>query len=173
MMSRWKIVVLMGVMIAGCVGCDQATKQIARETLQGKPPIQWLNNTIQLHYTENLGAFLNLGSWLSARQRFWLLLVAPALALSGFAVAAVLSSRFGWREYALLACLLGGGLSNLIDRAYHQGAVSDFLNIGIGNLRTGVFNVADVLIMVGAIGLLLLTLFTSHHDASIPTQIAP
>ena len=89
----------------------------------------------------------------------------PALALVGFSIAAIFSSTFGWREHVLLACLLGGGLSNLIDRAYHQGAVSDFLNIGIGKLRTGVFNVADVLIMAGAFGLLILTLLSSQQPA--------
>ena len=31
-----------------------------------------------------------------------------------------------------------------------HGAVVDFLNVGIGPLRTGVFNVADMAIMAGA-----------------------
>ena len=35
-----------------------------------------------------------------------------------------------------------------------SGAVVDFMNVGIGNLRTGIFNLADVAIMIGA-GLLL------------------
>jgi signal peptidase II len=48
-----------------------------------------------------------------------------------------------------------------VDRAFHQGSVVDFMNMGIGPLRTGVFNVADVAIMVG-IGLLLLASW--HHD---------
>jgi signal peptidase II len=30
-----------------------------------------------------------------------------------------------------------------------DGRVIDFLNVGIGGLRTGIFNVADVAIMVG------------------------
>lgn len=47
------------------------------------------------------------------------------------------------------ALIIGGGLSNLIDRIINQGAVIDFMNIGVGSLRTGIFNVADVAIMVG------------------------
>ena len=53
------------------------------------------------------------------------------------------------------ALIVGGGFSNLIDRLFHNGAVVDFLNIGIGKVRTGIFNLADVAIMAG-IGLLLI-----------------
>ena len=42
------------------------------------------------------------------------------------------------------------GSGNLIDRILHDGTVVDFLNFGIGSLRTGIFNVADVAIMGGA-----------------------
>ncbi len=41
-----------------------------------------------------------------------------------------------------------GGVSNWIDRLL-GGSVVDFLNVGIGWMRTGVFNVADVAIMLG------------------------
>jgi len=44
---------------------------------------------------------------------------------------------------------VAGGLSNLVDRIA-MGRVIDFLNIGIGPFRTGIFNVADVAIMAGA-----------------------
>ncbi|WP_419661036.1 signal peptidase II (lipoprotein signal peptidase) domain protein [Desulfosarcina variabilis str. Montpellier] len=46
--------------------------------------------------------------------------------------------------------LSGTGIGNLIDRILHNGFVMDFLNVGIGPLRTGIFNVADVAIMGGA-----------------------
>jgi signal peptidase II len=48
-----------------------------------------------------------------------------------------------------LVLFVAGGASNLIDRIL-QGRVVDFLNVGVGTLRTGVFNVADVAIMAGA-----------------------
>lgn len=41
-------------------------------------------------------------------------------------------------------------MSNLVDRLLYHGHVVDFLNMGIGSLRTGVFNLADVCIMAGA-----------------------
>ena len=48
-----------------------------------------------------------------------------------------------------LSLFLAGGFSNWFDRL-NDGRVIDFLNVGIGGLRTGIFNVADVAIMVGA-----------------------
>jgi signal peptidase II len=47
--------------------------------------------------------------------------------------------------------IVGGGVSNLIDRLRYGGYVVDFLNVGIGSLRTGIFNVADMAIMAGVI----------------------
>jgi signal peptidase II len=45
--------------------------------------------------------------------------------------------------------LAASGIGNLIDRVQFDGRVTDFLNVGIGSLRTGIFNVADVVGLVG------------------------
>ena len=60
----------------------------------------------------------------------------------------------------LLVLFVAGGSSNWIDRLLH-GRVVDFLNLGIGPVRTGVFNVADVAIMAGAL-LVILGSFRQH-----------
>jgi lipoprotein signal peptidase len=51
--------------------------------------------------------------------------------------------------------LAASGVGNLIDRFLYEGRVTDFLNLGIGDLRTGIFNFADVFGMVGFVVLLL------------------
>ncbi|MCP4150905.1 MAG: hypothetical protein GY757_24375, partial [bacterium] len=40
----------------------------------------------------------------------------------------------------------------------NNGFVVDFINLGIGNIRTGIFNIADVFLMIGAGVLLYKTL---------------
>jgi signal peptidase II len=45
--------------------------------------------------------------------------------------------------------MFSGGMGNFIDRTTNNGAVVDFLNVGVGSLRTGIFNIADVAIMLG------------------------
>jgi signal peptidase II len=57
-----------------------------------------------------------------------------------------------------LAAITGGGLSNMIDRIAFQWKVTDFMNLGIGNFRTGIFNVADVSIMTGCLLVLIFEL---------------
>ena len=72
------------------------------------------------------------------------------MALVGAAV------RFRWHGWLLVgtAFVVAGGVSNWVDRVV-RGSVVDFMNVGVGSLRTGVFNVADVAIMVGVAALLL------------------
>lgn len=47
--------------------------------------------------------------------------------------------------------MFSGGASNLFDRATNDGAVVDFLNVGVGPVRTGIFNIADMAILLGAL----------------------
>ena len=58
----------------------------------------------------------------------------------------------------LLAIIIGGSLGNLFDRIYYY-AVPDFIDIHIGNFHWFIFNVADIFITVGIIGLMLAELF--------------
>ena len=54
----------------------------------------------------------------------------------------------------LIALIIGGSLGNLFDRVYYY-AVPDFIDIHIGNFHWFIFNVADIFITVGIIGLIL------------------
>ena len=61
------------------------------------------------------------------------------------------------------ALILAGGVGNLIDRVLNDGRVVDFMNVGIGRLRTGVFNVADMALMAG-VGLVLVVGLLSKEE---------
>ena len=58
----------------------------------------------------------------------------------------------------LLALIIGGSLGNLFDRIYYY-AVPDFIDFHIGNFHWFIFNVADIFITVGIIGLIITELF--------------
>lgn len=60
--------------------------------------------------------------------------------------------------------VLSGGLGNLVDCIINDGRVIDFMNIGIGSLRTGIFNVADVCITVGVVLLVFQALQRSRRS---------
>ena len=62
----------------------------------------------------------------------------------------------------LIAIILGGSLGNLFDRIYYY-AVPDFIDFHIGNFHWFVFNIADIFITVGIIGLIFLELIKKEE----------
>jgi signal peptidase II len=144
--------VLLCLLLGVTAGCDRVTKHLAVATLAGAPDQSFFADTVRLQYHENPGAFLGFGaSWAPAtRAVFFQLGNALFLAGAGF-----LAARYRWSRLASygLVLFLAGGLSNLADRLA-IGSVIDFLNVGVGPVRTGIFNVADVAIMAG-IGMVL------------------
>lgn len=154
--------------IVGLIGIDQATKVLAVQYIQNQPPMVYLGGLFRMEYAENSGAFLSLGAALPAEVRFWIFIVA----VGGFLVGAAWVLFFDRKGTFLngksknpsvnhpldrltafsLAIIVGGGIGNLIDRIMRPNhGVIDFLNVGFGNLRTGIFNIADMAIMLGVI----------------------
>ena len=140
---------LLSAVLGLSVGCDQATKVIAISNLQGKPSHSYLGDIFRLTFAKNDGAFLSLGSQLPDAARFWVLTVAVGALLLGIVVFTAVSAKLNPAQVSGYAMIAGGGLSNWMDRARNSGSVDDFMNLGIGRLRTGIFNVADLAILVG------------------------
>jgi signal peptidase II len=150
--AQW---ILPALILFSCIGCDQWTKRIAVERFQRAPAMSFFGDTLRIQYAENPGAFLGAGKDLPQTQRFWILVVVNSVFVVGFAAVAFVKGSFGRMQTLAITLFLAGGIGNLIDRIFHDGLVIDFLNMGIGPVRTGIFNVADVAIMA-AFGLLLL-----------------
>lgn len=146
-MSRIGVRVLLVFAMAATVSCDRATKHIAAKTLAGAPSQSFLADTVRLEYAENTGGFLSLGADLPPAVRTGLFTVGTGLALFAVVAGAILFRLSGWRLLGL-SLFVAGGSSNWLDRMVY-GSVIDFVNVGFGPLRTGIFNVADVAIMLG------------------------
>lgn len=153
MRGRWLFVL---VLLLLTLACDQTSKRLAVELLEGLGPHRYMGGSVVFLYTENSGAFLGLGAQLAEATRFWLFTVGVSGLLILFLFklyhAGSMTELIGW------SLIVGGGLGNLIDRLLHDGRVIDFLRIGVGDLRTGIFNLADAAIVVGLIVLLLAAL---------------
>lgn len=154
-MSRRKRVFFLSLLLLLSVGCDQGTKRLATETLKSAPPRSHLSGMVQLRYAENPGAFLSLGAAIPEPHRTAVFRGGVGLFLLALAAWSLLRRDLKQLELAAYALFLGGGLSNWYDRMVNDGRVVDFMILRLGPLHTGVFNVADVAIMVG-VGLLLL-----------------
>jgi signal peptidase II len=136
-------------LVITAIGCDQSTKYIARASLSNTGAVQVIGDFFILRYAENQGAFLSLGSnW----PVFWRRIVFSALTLS-IVIAAIVymirQERMSLAKTSFLSLIIGGGFGNLLDRLTRGGCVADFMNLGIGRVRTGIFNFADVFIMAG------------------------
>jgi signal peptidase II len=135
--------------LLGTIGCDRITKHLATNALSGMPSRSYLAETVWLGYVENRGGFLSVGASLPPGVRTVIFTGGTALMLVGVTVLAIRHRWRGWPAIGL-ALFVGGGISNWLDRVV-RGSVVDFLNVGIGPVRTGVFNVADMAITLGAV----------------------
>jgi signal peptidase II len=145
----WIHVAVLLVLLVGTVGCDRITKHMAADALSDSAPRIFVHGMVRLEYAENTGGFLGLGSSWSPRARTAVFTVGNTMLLLALVVVAF---REGWSGTGLAGVTLfvAGGASNLFDRIA-QGSVIDFVNVGVGSLRTGIFNIADVAIMLGII----------------------
>lgn len=132
--------------IVALVGLDQITKVVARSMLVPGELHSYLGGCFWIRLVRNHGAFLSLGSTLSEPVRQALLVVLVALFLIGALVWMFRSSKVTRSSLWTTAAIVAGGAGNLWDRIVDQGGVTDFLNVGIGGFRTGIFNVADMYI---------------------------
>ncbi len=136
------------------IGCDRLTKDLAKEHLKDKPAITYLNDTVRLQYVENTGAALSLGDNLPKTASFWLLSILPlAILLGVFGYTIKNLQQMRMMKIFSVALVFSGGVGNIIDRIAFDRHVTDFMNVGIGSLRTGIFNVADMCVTAGVIGL--------------------
>jgi signal peptidase II len=143
---RWLLAIAI---VVSTIGCDRLTKHMAVQSLAGAPDRSMLADTVRLEYVENPGAFLGLGATLPAPARIAIFVVGNAVVLLLLAVE-VVRRRWTLAAFAGTVLFIAGGVSNLIDRVVH-GQVVDFLNVGIGPLRTGIFNVADLAVTFGVV----------------------
>lgn len=162
MMTRLGVHFVLLLAIGATIGCDRVTKHVATTMLAEAPTQSFLADTFRLEYAENRGAFLGLGAEWPVAVRTAVFGIGNALLLVALAVIAV---RRRWPTRALLgtALFVAGGASNLVDRVAY-GMVIDFMNLGIGSLRTGIFNVADMSVMLGA-GILMFEGYQSNRQA--------
>jgi signal peptidase II len=144
-----RIAVLLTTMVV-CVGCDQVTKSAARLRLDPGKSVSLFHDLVRLQHVENPGAFLSAGDSLPDSVRT-ILFTFGGIVLVGGAMIWTARARLMSNVQTIGAALIcSGGLGNLIDRLTKGGYVTDFLNVGIGPLRTGIFNIADFVLLVGA-----------------------
>jgi signal peptidase II len=134
---------------------DQVTKYIVLYPLdlQTRLSIDVLPPLVNLRMAWNRG--VNFGLFSGADMRW--VLIGVAVVISGLVLYWTHKEKAG--KWALISAglLVGGALGNVVDRIIY-GAVADFLNMACCGIENPyAFNVADIAIFVGAIGLVVFT----------------
>jgi signal peptidase II len=103
----------------------------------------------------------------SAAGRFGLIAFAVLASLALIVWLARMTTTLG---AIALGLIIGGGIGNLIDRIVY-GAVADFYAFHAFGFDWYIFNIADVAIVAGVIGLLYDSLFGGHKKAGNPSKM--
>lgn len=129
--------------LAALVGCDHATKSIAKASLEHAPPVDLVRRALELRYTENTDVGFNLLRWIPLHVRGPLLLVVglTSIALLAFILFRLSATR---AVRGALVLILAGALGNVSDRLV-RGYVVDFIHVS----HWPVFNVADICVSAG------------------------
>ena len=131
-------------------GCDQISKHAARRHIGYFETIEVIGKHLVLTKIENSGAFLSAGDSMGDSVKFVFLSFVPLIALL-YGIYYLLTHENLPRLLVTGICfVIGGGLGNLYDR-FRYGSVTDFVHIDFYPVKTGIFNLADVSIMVGMI----------------------
>lgn len=131
------------------VGCDQTSKHIARKELGERGFIMLPRGLGEFRMAENPGSFLSLGDSLPRPVRRTVFTLGVGIGLFSLLGYLALGRRLSWWSFVGLGLVWAGGMSNLIDRITRHGLVSDFIFIRMGPFHTGIFNLADAVIMMG------------------------
>jgi len=135
----------------GIYAADQYTKYLATG-LKHEPSLPVIPGLLHLTYVENAGIAWGLFADAGPDGR-WILSLISLIAALGIVLYAVRTPIQERLTHWGLALVLGGVLGNLTDRLF-RGAVVDFLDLFIGRYRWPTFNLADVVITMGALLLL-------------------
>lgn len=153
------------IIAAFIVLCDQLSKYFLTLATASKGIVELIPGFIRLNYTENTGMAF---SFLPNMR--WLLVGVTAAVILVIAFVVIrFGKRLGKPACFALAFVLGGALSNLIDRALF-GHVADFFDFEF--IHFAVFNVADICITLGGIAFCLFYIFHPTDDGTTDGKIS-
>ena len=150
----WPLVLLL-------VLSDCATKRWASERLVEHVPHPVIGDVVQFTLTHNTGAATGISLGEYSRVGFSVLTLAALVLLFGLYRAAHADDV---RTATAVAAITGGAIGNLVDRVRWERGVVDFIDVGLGDNRFWVFNIADIAVTCGAVALAWLLW---KHDAEM------
>ena len=142
------------IIIISNISCDQISKKKVREKISINETIKVLGDNFILTKVENTGAALSLGSNLHPDLKIIFLQILPLIGLFFVFIYMVRDKKITQLNLFGLSFIIGGGIGNIYDRILYN-SVTDFMYLEYGFLHTGIFNMADVSVVVGTLFIVL------------------
>jgi signal peptidase II len=140
---------------------DAVTKYLVQANMRLYQQVDLIGEYLRLTYIHNPGAAFGIHVGEYSRIIFLVLSVVALVALAAMYWSTPLKDKV---RLTAISLICAGALGNLIDRVRSAQGVVDFIDVGIGDLRWPVFNVADIAVTTGAI-FLALSLWQEDRDS--------
>jgi signal peptidase II len=137
---------------------DVVTKFLVEQHMRLYQQIDVIGDYLRLTYIHNPGAAFGIHVGEHSRIIF---LVLSVVALGALAAMYWSTPTRDKVRLTAISLICAGAIGNLIDRVRSEQGVVDFIDVGLGDLRWPVFNVADIAVTTGAI---FLALSLWHED---------
>lgn len=131
---------------------DVATKFLVQRNMRLYQQTEIIADYFRLTYIHNPGAAFGIHLGEHSRLIFLALSIVALAALAAMYWSTPVADRV---RLTAISLICAGAVGNLIDRVRSDQGVVDFIDVGIGDLRWPVFNVADIAVTTGAIFLAL------------------
>ncbi|HEX7120144.1 MAG TPA: signal peptidase II [Longimicrobiales bacterium] len=138
--------------LAVVVFVDYTTKRLIQENFHLYQQVEVIGEYLRLTFIYNPGAAFGIHLGPYSRSIFLVLSVVALVALAAMYWATPAYDRTRLTSISLVCA---GAIGNLVDRVRSHRGVIDFLDVGVGDLRWPVFNVADIAVTTGAVFLAL------------------
>lgn len=136
----------------GVFGVDRLSKLAVLTFLHPYDVIYTMFLDIYLMW--NPGVSWGIFNQLHSGMQTWLLMAGIVSMFTIFFIVTIKNFRRGHMPW-LESMILGGGLSNIVDRLWY-GAVIDFMDLHIAGIHwPTIFNIADLFIVAGVIGIVI------------------
>ncbi len=139
------------------ISCDQITKKKVRTEIAKNETIKVLDDNFILTNVENTGAAMGLGQNLGPELKIIFLQAFPLLVLLLMFIYIIKEHKTSKLNLVAVSFIIGGGIGNIYDRILLN-SVTDFMYLEFGTLHTGIFNMADVSVVIGTVLIVLNTL---------------
>lgn len=157
--KKGALALVLDLIIMACLlGLDQLTKLLTIQKLKGAPALVLIQNVLEFQYLENRGSAFGMFE----NQKLFILSVSGLFMLVLlFMLFKMPSEKKYCALHIMISMVVAGGIGNMIDRLRFDYVV-DFISFVL--IHYPIFNVADIYVVIGTIGLAVCLIFVYKDE---------